>query len=985
MSALRCTVSVSYPPREGKTGLARTHNAHARTLFSLTRRRERRDRVGRREERSTARQRDAKREMGVGDGAVAYPSPPASARSNASVRSAASYRKLESRHATQKLADLIAMKVQIDAAETKTNIPPKSKSKLLKLAGAEAAKVVASGDVELSSLPKQIRAGFLLKNQDLALAAVIEGAAAVCAAGLAELASKQAAPPEPTPTPTPPTLEVSLPATHPKFQRRLPPVSVAGRPVQLEQLIRDKIMQRGHGGAGQLRKAFRVFDMDGSGQITVDEMDAFLRSINIKVAPKTLYRFFEVWASEKTHADMDKWDGVSRGDATSLNYLEFVHRILPADYPKRGTRYADDIASIASEDRKKPLGEKEITTTHDFETAFRDKLSARSVGGGSEQLKQYKMFDLEGKGHVVFDDLIRAAQRWNLSPSAQVLGEVRHLWCKPENRESGIIDFYDFVNKVLPPDFQDVDEVLRVFYNKMTENWSALRDAFRTMDSDGSGTVSTSEIVEQLKRMNIVVPPELAQTFAEQFDKDGDGEVDFAEFSRAIRAMDPDAKKDKSAVGLLWDPDQLSAKKILEHRPASHASLHSECPADELEEENQTGMLSQRLLNKHGVDLHEPRTHRGKLIGQITYDEDGNFRQDGIPINFAHVLREKIYRKRGAVHSLRNAFQALDKDGSGAVSRLEFREFLKPYNLNLNDAALDALIDMFDDDHDGLITFTEFCQRVMPNDYDMLSTVDPVTGNSTQTMQGVPAMVRNRSRRVVQPGQTTNFGLFDSKLIAPYPRDERAVNLVREKVAQRTRNANDNAPSKQLRDALSVYDKQQNGRIEMDSFRRVLERYNVFLDDSEFAALSAKYAEGDTGMMQYKPFLDKVLASKHGVSGAFGPHVPASWSLSPPPSRSGSSSGSRPGSRSGSGAGRAGELPGLPSSARVPSANRPNSPRAIMSRPRTGQSAEQQALRELSSAMYYTPRSVAPLLVGRSGKVSGKIGGSADWGALTAR
>ena len=926
--------------------------------------------------------------MRGGDGAVAYPSPPASARSNASVRSAASYRKLENHHATQKLTDLIVMKVQIDAAKTKTKIPPKSKSQLLKLAGAEAAKVVASGGVELSSLPKQIRAGFLLKNQDPSLAATIESAAAACAAGLAELASKQAATseePKPTAVATPPALEVGLPATHPKFQRRLPPVSVAGRPVKLEQLIRDKIMQRGHGGAGQLRKAFRVFDTDGSGQITVDEMDAFLKSINIKVAPKTLYRFFELWASEKSREDLDKWDGVKRGDATSLNYLEFVQKILPADYPKRDAMYTDDIASLAFEDRAKPLGDKEITSTREFETAFRDKVSARSVGGGSEQLKQFKMFDLEGKGHVVFDDLIRAARRWNLNPTAQVLGEVRHLWCKPENRESGVIDFYDFVNKVLPPDFHDVDEMLKVFYGKMTENWTALRDAFRTMDSDGSGTVSTSEIMDQLKRMNIIVPPELAQTFAEQFDADGDGEIDFAEFSSAIRAMDPDAKKDKSVVGMLWEPDQLAAKKILEHRPASHASLHSECLDDELKEENQTGMLSRRLLNKHGVDLHEARTNRGQLIGQITYDEDGNFRQDGIPINFAQVLREKIYRKRGAVHSLRNAFQTLDKDGSGAVSRFEFREFLKPYNLNLNDAALDALIDMFDDDHDGLITFNEFCQRVMPNDYDMLSTVDPATGNSIQTMQGVPAMVRNRSRRIIQPGQTTNFGLFDSKLIAPYPKDERAVNLVREKVAQRTRNANDNAPTKQLRDALSLYDTQKNGRIEMDAFRRVLERYNVFLDDTEFAALSAKYAEGDTGMMQYKPFLDKVIAAKHGVSGAFGPHVPAAWSLSPPPSRSGSLSGSRPGSRSGFGAARDGALPGLPSSARVPSANRPNSPRAIMSRPRTGQSAEQQALRELSSAMFYTPRSVGPLLAGRSGNVCGKIGGSADWGALTAR
>ena len=922
--------------------------------------------------------------MGRGGDGEAYPVPPSSARSNASVRSAASYRKLESRHATQKLADLISMKVQMDATQSKTKIPAKSKTALLKLAGVEAAKAVDSGAVALNSLPKQIRAGFLLKNSDEALAAVIEGGAAACMAGLAELAVPKAAaamPEEPVKKPKP-TVDMEVdPKLHPKFQRRLPPVNVAGRPVPLEQLIRDKIMQRGRGGAHQLRKAFQVFDADGNGLISVDEMEVFLKSINIKVGRKTLYRFFELWASEKTREDMDRWDEVEDDDKTTLNYMEFIQKILPADYPKRENMYSDDIASLAFEDRAKPMGEEGITTTREFEIAFRDKVAARSTGGGSEQMKQFKMFDEQSKGYVEFDDLIRSAKRWNLNPSDEVLKEVRHLWCKPQNVESGVIDFYDFVNKVLPKDFKDVDDVLKVFYSKMTENWTALRDAFRNMDRDGSGTIDRGEILDELKRMNIIIPPDLAQSFADQFDADGDGEIDFAEFSRAIRAMDPDKKKqkNKATIGLLWDPDQYAARRIQEHRPPSHASLHSEAPDDELKEENQTGMMSRRMVNKHGVDMHEAKSVRGNLVGQITLDDEGRFLQDGIPIDFTQVLRDKIYRKRGGVHELRNLFQSLDKDGSGAVSRFEFREFLKPYNLNLSDGALLALVDMFDDDHDGLITFNEFCQRVMPNDYDMLTIVEPATGTTTQTMQGVPSMVRNRARRIVQPAQKTNFGMFDSKMLAPAPKDSRAINLVREKVAQRTRNANDNGPGIQLRDALALYDTQKSGRIEMDAFRRVLERYNVFLEDAEFDALSHKYADGDSGMMQYKPFLQKVLAAKHGVSGAFGPHVPAPWSLTQQPPRTPrSAQGGRTSSQAG--------LPGLPSASSVPAANRPNSPRAIMSRPSTS-SGPHADLKELSTAMYYTPHSVAPFITSRSGlgNVSGKIGNGSGWASISAR
>ena len=41
------------------------------------------------------------------------------------------------------------------------------------------------------------------------------------------------------------------------------------------------------------------------------------------------------------------------------------------------------------------------------------------------------------------------------------------------------------------------------------------------------------------------VTPELAHEFAKNFDEDGDGEIDFAEFSRAVRNMDPDRQNGK--------------------------------------------------------------------------------------------------------------------------------------------------------------------------------------------------------------------------------------------------------------------------------------------------------------------------------------------------------------------------------------------------------------------------------------------------------
>ena len=68
--------------------------------------------------------------------------------------------------------------------------------------------------------------------------------------------------------------------------------------------------------------------------------------------------------------------------------------------------YADDIGTLAFEDRKKPLQNDELKTPTDFIRAFQDKVAAKSQGGGGELMKQFKLFDEEGKGFGEFSTLI---------------------------------------------------------------------------------------------------------------------------------------------------------------------------------------------------------------------------------------------------------------------------------------------------------------------------------------------------------------------------------------------------------------------------------------------------------------------------------------------------------------------------------------------------------------------------------------------------
>ena len=203
----------------------------------------------------------------------------ASIRSVGSARSANSYRRLEAQQAKDRLKNLIMIKVQMDATQKGKKLGNSNRNRLANLAEKEATKLVSSGAVA-GLLPARFKPGFFESCTDTTLLANISAAAGVCMEALMVKPAKQAFVPAPPPKPAAAAAAeeaatiASMDAV--QHEKHLPAINVAGKPTRLEQLIRDKIMQRGHGGAHQLRKAFKVFDQDGSGLISLPEMNRFL-------------------------------------------------------------------------------------------------------------------------------------------------------------------------------------------------------------------------------------------------------------------------------------------------------------------------------------------------------------------------------------------------------------------------------------------------------------------------------------------------------------------------------------------------------------------------------------------------------------------------------------------------------------------------------------------------------------------------------------
>jgi calcium-dependent protein kinase len=63
---------------------------------------------------------------------------------------------------------------------------------------------------------------------------------------------------------------------------------------------------------------------------------------------------------------------------------------------------------------------------------------------------------------------------------------------------------------------------------------------------------------------------------------------------------------------------------------------------------------------------------------------------------------------------LENAFNSLDKDGSGTLTKEELIDGYKTiYGINYNEQEIDALINMADENDDGVISYSEWLMTAM--------------------------------------------------------------------------------------------------------------------------------------------------------------------------------------------------------------------------------------------------------------------------------
>ena len=63
---------------------------------------------------------------------------------------------------------------------------------------------------------------------------------------------------------------------------------------------------------------------------------------------------------------------------------------------------------------------------------------------------------------------------------------------------------------------------------------------------------------------------------------------------------------------------------------------------------------------------------------------------------------------------MHDAFAAVDQDRNGFITKLEFKAILNEYGFYCTDQELALLIDRYDRNHDGKVSYAEFVEEIKP-------------------------------------------------------------------------------------------------------------------------------------------------------------------------------------------------------------------------------------------------------------------------------
>ena len=218
----------------------------------------------------------------------------------------------------------------------------------------------------------------------------------------------------------------------------------------------------------ELVAAFRKFDENNDGSISIQELSAGMRSLRMS------------FSNEETNAIFSASDINADGE---INYTEFISLMIPS---------AGD-------------------ALNKFRKCFTNVKNAQEA---------FIRFDADGDEEISFEELSSGMG------SSFSSNEVKAVFALGDTDQDGKINFLEFAKIMVPA----ATDALSKFW-KCFRDLKVIRQAFKQFDTDNDGSISRKEIMDGMTKSNRNFTMEEIDALFILADRDNNGQIEFSEFA----------------------------------------------------------------------------------------------------------------------------------------------------------------------------------------------------------------------------------------------------------------------------------------------------------------------------------------------------------------------------------------------------------------------------------------------------------------------
>merc|ERR1719208_343920 len=458
------------------------------------------------------------------------------------------------------------------------------------------------------------------------------------------------------------------------------------------------VLKKKLGSANDVAVAFKKFDVNGDGQISLQELTNGLRNTGLNFNQQEIDVIFAV-------ADLDGDGEISLaefehllGTGVSFARVEDVKAAffrfdkdndgsidraeLKAMMAATGKNASD--SEIDALFRKGDVeGDARIDLQEFIKLMFpaaTDTLNKlqRNFKSLNDVKASFRKWDSDGDGHITRLELRQVMSSFSES-------EVDTVFALGDTDKSGGIDYQEFITLLVPGASQTITKLSAQF-----KTVADIKAAFKRLDANNDGQICRDELRAGMRLSD----PDMDVVFALR-DLDGDGEISLGEF---IRVMSP-----------------LTATALARFRN-TFTAIEDVVSAFRIIDCNNDGALSKKELeagmNSFGKKFTQLEIDSVFSLADVNSDGEINY-SEFVSVMFpaAASALAKFRQANKTLQNARDAYDRFDIDGDGEIT---YDELVAGLGGEYTANEIDAIFAMGDSDQDGQISFLEFSKIMLP-------------------------------------------------------------------------------------------------------------------------------------------------------------------------------------------------------------------------------------------------------------------------------